>query len=249
MRCTRWPRQRRVSSPSPRSARATRGATSGWRPSPTAIPARRRTSRHCGSTATSMRSRCRPRPRASTCSIISIGGYGRDDDVTRALDTRAFYICPRISPDGAEWALAEQPRFVRSSTRSYPFAEPRIEGFEARRCRWRRPRAAHAHQGSARPLEGLGQGSATAGEARSGGGRRHLLPRAARGRLRRRRATPMRAASGSGASTTSTSTATSPATAGGRSSSSAAPAISRPASRKCAPSCSSSSTIPTSPAA
>jgi murein tripeptide amidase MpaA len=46
--------------------------------------------------------------------------YGRDADVTRALDTRAFYVAPRLNPDGAEWALADQPRFIRSSTRPYP---------------------------------------------------------------------------------------------------------------------------------
>ncbi|MGH8802606.1 MAG: M14 family zinc carboxypeptidase, partial [Casimicrobiaceae bacterium] len=45
---------------------------------------------------------------------------GSDPEVTRALDTRAFYICPRINPDGAEWALAERPKWVRSSTRPYP---------------------------------------------------------------------------------------------------------------------------------
>src|SRR4051812_10415599 len=28
--------------------------------------------------------------------------YGSDADVTRALDTRTFYVCPRINPDGAE---------------------------------------------------------------------------------------------------------------------------------------------------
>src|SRR5689334_7699772 len=54
--------------------------------------------------------------------------YGRDADVTRALDTRAFYVCPRINPDGAEWALAEKPRWVRSSTRPYPLDEDEIEG-------------------------------------------------------------------------------------------------------------------------
>src|SRR5512134_2408920 len=37
-----------------------------------------------------------------------------DPDVTRALDTRAFYVCPRINPDGVEWALADRPKFVRS---------------------------------------------------------------------------------------------------------------------------------------
>src|SRR6476661_6634107 len=54
--------------------------------------------------------------------------YGTDADVTRALDTRAFYICPRINPDGAEWALADKPKWVRSSTRPYPFDEDEIEG-------------------------------------------------------------------------------------------------------------------------
>lgn len=49
--------------------------------------------------------------------------YGSDTDVTRLLDTRALYICPRISPDGAEWALEEPPRIVRSSTRRYPFPD------------------------------------------------------------------------------------------------------------------------------
>ena len=54
--------------------------------------------------------------------------YGTDADVTRALDTRAFYICPRINPDGAEWALADQPKLIRSSTRPYPHAEEDLEG-------------------------------------------------------------------------------------------------------------------------
>jgi murein tripeptide amidase MpaA len=54
--------------------------------------------------------------------------YGKDPDVTRALDTRAFYVCPRINPDGAEWALADRPKWIRSSTRPYPFDEEEIEG-------------------------------------------------------------------------------------------------------------------------
>jgi murein tripeptide amidase MpaA len=57
-------------------------------------------------------------------------GYGSDADITRALDTRAFYVCPRVNPDGAEWALADVPKYVRSSTRSYPFEQERIEGYE-----------------------------------------------------------------------------------------------------------------------
>ena len=44
--------------------------------------------------------------------------YGTDADVTRVLDTRAFYICPRMNPDGAEWALADQPKWIRSSSMS-----------------------------------------------------------------------------------------------------------------------------------
>jgi murein tripeptide amidase MpaA len=56
------------------------------------------------------------------------GQYGKDPEVTRALDTRTFYVCPRINPDGAEWALADKPKYVRSSTRSYPYEEDAIEG-------------------------------------------------------------------------------------------------------------------------
>jgi len=55
-------------------------------------------------------------------------GYGNDEEVTRCLDTRTFYICPRINPDGAEWALSDQPKFVRSSTRVYPYLEDPLEG-------------------------------------------------------------------------------------------------------------------------
>ena len=54
--------------------------------------------------------------------------HGKDADITRVLDTRAFYIVPRINPDGAEWALADNPKYVRSSTRPYPFDEAPIEG-------------------------------------------------------------------------------------------------------------------------
>jgi hypothetical protein len=52
-----------------------------------------------------------------------LSGYGGDERVTRALDTRAFYVIPRLNPDGAELALAERPRFIRSSTRPWPLAE------------------------------------------------------------------------------------------------------------------------------
>lgn len=59
-----------------------------------------------------------------------VDNYGRDSDVTRCLDTRAFYICPRVNPDGAEWALADVPKIVRSSTRPYPFPELPIDGLK-----------------------------------------------------------------------------------------------------------------------
>jgi murein tripeptide amidase MpaA len=54
--------------------------------------------------------------------------YGKDKTVTEALDTRAFYIVPRINPDGAEWALADKPRYIRSSTRPWPYDEDPVDG-------------------------------------------------------------------------------------------------------------------------
>lgn len=56
--------------------------------------------------------------------------YGSDAEVTRAVDTRAFYICPRVNPDGAEWALADKPKIIRSSTRPYPYDEDPYEGLK-----------------------------------------------------------------------------------------------------------------------
>ncbi len=57
-----------------------------------------------------------------------VTAYGDDPDITRCLDTRAFYICPRVNPDGAELALADKPKIVRSSTRPYPYDEDPIGG-------------------------------------------------------------------------------------------------------------------------
>jgi murein tripeptide amidase MpaA len=57
-------------------------------------------------------------------------GYGKDPDVTRLFDTRALYVCPRINPDGAEWALADKPKYIRSSTRPYPFDEDPVDGLD-----------------------------------------------------------------------------------------------------------------------
>ena len=57
-----------------------------------------------------------------------VTGYETHPDITRCLDTRAFYICPRVNPDGAELALADQPKFIRSSTRPYPYDGERDDG-------------------------------------------------------------------------------------------------------------------------
>ena len=61
-----------------------------------------------------------------------VTGYGADSDegrqITQLLDTRTVYLCPRLNPDGAELALADRPRHIRSSTRRYPFDEEPVEG-------------------------------------------------------------------------------------------------------------------------
>jgi len=56
--------------------------------------------------------------------------YDADPDVTRAMDTRVFYVCPRVNPDGAELFLCDRPRFIRSSTRPYPYDEDPVEGLK-----------------------------------------------------------------------------------------------------------------------
>jgi murein tripeptide amidase MpaA len=58
--------------------------------------------------------------------------HGDDDEagrlITQLLDTRTLYLCPRLNPDGAELALGERPRHIRSSTRRYPFDEEPVDG-------------------------------------------------------------------------------------------------------------------------
>lgn len=54
--------------------------------------------------------------------------HGSDPSITHLLDTRAIYLVPRLNPDGAELALADRPRHIRSSTRPYPFDEPPVAG-------------------------------------------------------------------------------------------------------------------------
>jgi murein tripeptide amidase MpaA len=57
-----------------------------------------------------------------------VSEYGADPDITRCLDTRVFYVCPRMNPDGAELALADKPKIIRSSTRPYPYDEEPLDG-------------------------------------------------------------------------------------------------------------------------
>mgnify|MGYP002682603940 CR=1 FL=1 len=54
-----------------------------------------------------------------------VNAYGSDPKVTRILDEQVVYVVPRLNPDGAELALAETPKYVRSGTRPYPFEEKR----------------------------------------------------------------------------------------------------------------------------
>jgi murein tripeptide amidase MpaA len=56
--------------------------------------------------------------------------HGKDEKITRAIDTRTFYLVPRLGPDGAEWALADKPKIIRSSTRPYPYDEDDHYGLE-----------------------------------------------------------------------------------------------------------------------
>lgn len=51
--------------------------------------------------------------------------YGTDPEVTRLLDTRTFYVNPRVSPDGAEQYLTT-PHSLRSSVR--PYSDPEEAG-------------------------------------------------------------------------------------------------------------------------
>jgi murein tripeptide amidase MpaA len=62
----------------------------------------------------------------ATCALYTawylLTNYGRDEEITRLVDTTSFYILPRVSPDGAELYLTT-PYMLRSSVRPYPFEE------------------------------------------------------------------------------------------------------------------------------
>ena len=49
--------------------------------------------------------------------------YGKDERVTRLLDTRTVYVLPRMTPDGVD-ATLDQGRFIRSVDRPFPTASP-----------------------------------------------------------------------------------------------------------------------------
>jgi len=60
----------------------------------------------------------------AACHIIHrlVTGHAEGDPtIVRALQTRTFYVVPRVNPDGAEWVLADRPKFRRSSTRPWPW--------------------------------------------------------------------------------------------------------------------------------
>ena len=57
-----------------------------------------------------------------------VTGHGADPQVTELLNTRVVYMVPRLNPDGAELALADKPRHIRSATRPYPYDESPVDG-------------------------------------------------------------------------------------------------------------------------
>jgi len=53
-----------------------------------------------------------------------VNGYATSDPaIMEALNTRTFYIVPRVNPDGAEAALSDSPRYRRSSMRAWPWTD------------------------------------------------------------------------------------------------------------------------------
>lgn len=56
-------------------------------------------------------------------SHLLTGHDNGDATVRDALATRTFYIAPRVNPDGVEAALADTPRYRRSSMRPWPWRD------------------------------------------------------------------------------------------------------------------------------
>lgn len=71
---------------------------------------------------------------SATTAVLTIlhrlveGWRAGDPQTVALLRERAFYLVPRLNPDGAEWALETPPRIVRSSTRVYPYPDDEPEG-------------------------------------------------------------------------------------------------------------------------
>jgi hypothetical protein len=55
-----------------------------------------------------------------------VSNFGSDEEVTHLLDTRAFYILPRVNPDGAEMYLTT-PYTLRSSVKPYPLSLEEVD--------------------------------------------------------------------------------------------------------------------------
>ncbi len=130
---------------------------------------------------------------AAPASTSSPRGHGSDPKVTRCLDTRVFYVVPRLNPDGVELALADKPKFVRSSVASVPAAR---RAGRARRRGHRRRRADpdDADRGPERRVEGPSRRPAAPGPARPrrggpDGTYYRLLPEGLIHELRRRQIT------------------------------------------------------------
>jgi murein tripeptide amidase MpaA len=52
-----------------------------------------------------------------------LDGYGKEDGITKLVDSSVYYIIPRLNPDGARLAMDEIPQYVRSGVRPYPWEE------------------------------------------------------------------------------------------------------------------------------
>jgi hypothetical protein len=66
---------------------------------------------------------------------------------------RVVYMVPRLNPDGAELALADKPRHIRSSTRPYPFDEQPVDGLTVEDVDGDGRMLQHARARPARPLQ------------------------------------------------------------------------------------------------
>jgi murein tripeptide amidase MpaA len=67
---------------------------------------------------------------ASTAVLHILHTLVSDPSRRETLRRHAFYLVPRLNPDGAEWALETPSRVIRSSTRAYPYDEEDVYGLE-----------------------------------------------------------------------------------------------------------------------